>query len=87
LNDAEADGLKLKIKSERRRVQPLKIDGMEATGSTIVYLEDVGYKYQDDDNDYVFQNVDTCIDSKDHILLKGPNGIGKSTLNFVGHSI
>jgi len=68
------------LKSTTKHTSPsLHITGIEATESTIVQLQNVSFKYHHND-DYIFENIDTCIESTDRILLKGPNGVGKSTL-------
>ena len=68
------------LKSTTKHTSPaLHITGIEATESTVVQLQNVSFKYHHDD-DYIFENIDTCIESTDRILLKGPNGVGKSTL-------
>jgi len=68
------------LKSTTKHTSPsLHITGIEAMESTIVQLQNVSFKYHHND-DYIFENIDTCIESTDRILLKGPNGVGKSTL-------
>jgi ABC transport system ATP-binding/permease protein len=60
----------------------LNIYGVPAAEATIVSLETVGMKFEGGDSDegWVFQNVDSSIESNDRILVRGPNGCGKTTL-------
>jgi ATP-binding cassette, subfamily F, member 3 len=78
VNEAE----ETKHKAKRERVKPLRIEGIPAAESTIVSLENVGIKFDDSvsEDGWVFQNVDTSVESNDRVLLEGSNGSGKSTL-------
>jgi ATPase subunit of ABC transporter with duplicated ATPase domains len=59
----------------------LHIEGVPAAVGTIVTLGMVGMKFDDSgSDDWIFQNVDTYLDSTDRVLLQGCNGCGKSTL-------
>lgn len=73
VNEAE----QVKHKAKRERVRPIHLRGIPAAGKTVVSLQDVGFKYEDD---WIFQNVDTALESTDRVLLTGKNGSGKSTL-------
>lgn len=64
---------------QRERVKPLHIEGRIASGGHLVTLEQVGFRYSEKD-DLLFLNIDAQIDATDRILLRGPNGCGKSTL-------
>ena len=71
-------------KAKRERVKPLVIEGMPAAEGTLVSLQSVGFKYDDDDDsnydNWVFQNVDTSLEANDRVLLRGSNGCGKTSL-------
>ncbi|MBB6454862.1 ATP-binding cassette subfamily F protein 3 [Salirhabdus euzebyi] len=49
------------------------------SGNDVFKIKNLAFRYQDDD-DFIFQNVDLAIQKGDRIALVGPNGIGKSTL-------
>jgi ATPase subunit of ABC transporter with duplicated ATPase domains len=75
---AVAEAEEIKHKAKRERVKPLHIQGMPVEG-TLVSLQNVGFQYDEEDN-WVFQDVDTCLEANDRVLLQGFNGCGKTTL-------
>jgi len=66
-----------KRQAKTERVKPLHLDGVPGDGK-IVSLQEVGVAY--DAEEFVFENVDACVDANDRVLLTGLNGCGKSTL-------
>ena len=83
----------LKNQSKKDFVKPLTIKGVEGPTGTIGLLQNVKFKYTttdtDDDNNnnnnnnsplLLFNGLDARLEYKDRILLKGPNGCGKTTL-------
>lgn len=83
----------LKQKAKRERVRPLEFHGLPVAQEVVVSLQSVGFRYKnmddhgendeikaEEEEEWLFQNVDAVLEAKDRVLLQGPNGCGKSTL-------
>jgi ATP-binding cassette subfamily F protein 3 len=62
---------------QREKVKPLHIDGTILDG-TFATFQEIAFSYEDGVS--VFENIDLQLQPTDRVLLKGPNGVGKSTL-------
>jgi ATP-binding cassette subfamily F protein 3 len=68
----------VRARARVERVKPLRLEGVPVDGNVVSFI-DVAASY-DDGCGVVFENVDVCMAATDRVLLKGPNGCGKSTL-------
>ena len=67
----------LRRQAKREQIKHLHISGIAGEG-TLALFQDVGFAY-DEGEPFIFQNLDARLEAQDRVLLRGPNGCGKST--------
>jgi ATP-binding cassette subfamily F protein 3 len=67
-----------RLQARTEHVKPLHINSIPVDGN-VVSLQNVSASYDEDDG-LVFEDVDVCMHAADRVLLRGANGVGKSTL-------